>query len=103
MKSHLPILVLLSLLILGPVGCGKSGNSGVDASPVERSFSGADDAVKAAATKAVDAVKSADYNTAMAEFLKLAADPKLTDSQKKAVAQVLDQLKTAVTDAGKQA
>ncbi|HEU0009052.1 MAG TPA: hypothetical protein VFT34_04465, partial [Verrucomicrobiae bacterium] len=51
----------------------------------------------------VNAVKSADYNAAMTEILKLAAEPKLTDSQKKAVAGVLDQLKTAVTETGKEA
>ncbi len=103
MKSQFLVLTLLPILFLGLLGCGKSGSVSVDASPVEKSFAGADDTVKAAATKAVDAVKSADYNAAMAELLKLAADPKLTDPQKKAVAKVLDQLKMAVADAGKEA
>ena len=103
MKSHLLVLTLLPVLFLGLLGCGKSGNVSVDASPLEKSFAGADDTVKAAAAKAVDAVKSADYNAAIAELLKLAADPKLTDSQKKAIAGVLDQLKTTVAESGKEA
>ena len=103
MKSHVLALALLSMLTLALLGCGKSGSASVDPSPVEKSFASADDTVKAAATKAVDAVKSADYNAAMAELLKLAADPKLTDSQKKAVAGVLDQLKSAVAESGKEA
>jgi N-acetylglucosamine kinase-like BadF-type ATPase len=103
MKSHILALPLLSILTLAPLGCGKSGSANVDPSPVENSFAGAEDAVKAAAARAVNAVKSADYDLAMAELLKLAADPKLTDSQKKAVAQVLDQLKSAVSDSGKAA
>jgi hypothetical protein len=103
MKSHLLVLTFLSILTLAPLGCGKSSSAGIDPSPVEKSFSGAEDSVKAAATKAVNAVKTADYNAAMAELLKLAADPKLTDSQKKAVAEVLDQLKAAATDSGSSA
>src|SRR6266545_5024726 len=102
MKSRFFALTLLAILTLSLLGCGKSGSAGVDASPLEKSFAGADDAVKAAATKAVNAVKSADYDAAMAELLKLAADPKLTDSQKKAIAGVLDQLKTAVAESGKE-
>ena len=103
MKSQLLVLSLLPILFLGLPGCGKSSSASVDASPIENSFSSADDTIKAAATKAVDAVKSADYNSATAELLKLAADPKLTDQQKNAVAKVLDQLKTAAADAGKEA
>jgi hypothetical protein len=103
MKSRLLVLTLLPILFLGLPGCGKSGSAVVDASPVEKSFASADDTVKAAANRAVDAVKSADYNTAMAELLKLAADPKLTDPQKRAIAKVLDQIKMAVADTGKEA
>jgi len=50
------------------------GASAVDPSPVEKSFASADAAIKAAATKAVNAVRSADYSLAIAELLKLAAD-----------------------------
>jgi predicted small lipoprotein YifL len=103
MKPSLLSLVLLAILALTLTSCGKSGSAGIDPSPVEKSFASADDAIKAAATKAVNAVKSADYNLAMAELLKLAADPKLTDAQKRAVAEVLDQLKKGADDAGKEA
>lgn len=89
-------------------GCGKSGDksdssAGVDSLPIEKTFAGAEDTVKATATRAIDAVKSADYNTAMAEFLKLSADPKLTDQQRKAVAEAIDKLKSAVVEPGKEA
>jgi len=103
MKSHFFALTLLGILTLALLGCGKSSSASVDASPIENSFAGADDAVKAAATRAVDAIKSAEYNAAMAELLKLSADAKLTDQQKKAVFKVIDQLKTAAADAGKEA
>lgn len=103
MKTQFFALTVLAVLAFALGGCGKSGSASVDPSPVEKSFAGAEDTVKATATKAVNAVKSADYNAAMSELLKLAADPKLTDSQKKAVAEVLDQLKAAVAEAGKEA
>lgn len=109
MKFHFLALTLLAVLALTLTGCGKSGDAGstgsakVDPSPVEKSFASADDAIKAAATKAVNAVNSSDYALAMAELLKLAADPKLNDQQKRAVADVLDQLKKATNDAGKDA
>ena len=106
MKPLLLALTLLAVLATTLTGCGKSAsveNTKVDPSPVEKSFAGADDAIKAAATKAVNAINSTDYTLAMAELLKLAADPKLTDPQKRAVAEVLDRLKKATDGAGKEA
>lgn len=89
-------------------GCGESGgksdsSAGGDSLPIEKTFASAEDTVKAAATKAIDAMKSADYNTAMAEFLKLSADPKLTDSQRKAVAEAIEKLKNLADDPSKAA
>ena len=105
MKSRLFVLALLPLLTLTLtlLGCGKSGSATIDASQVEKSFANADDAVKAAATRAVNAIKTADYNMAVAELLKLAADPNLTAQQKKTVAEALDQLKAASGEAAKDA
>ena len=101
MKSHFFALTLLCMLSLMLQGCGKTSSASVDPSTIEKSFASAEDSVKAAATKAVNAMKSADYNAAMAELLKLAADPKLTDQQKRAIAETLDQLKNALTDSGR--
>ena len=99
MKSRFFVLALFPLLSLTLPGCSKSGSSTVDASQVEKSFASADDAVKATAARAVNAIKTADYNMAVAELLKLAADPNLTAQQKKTVAEALDQLKAASGDA----
>ena len=101
MKSQWIAFTLLALVALTLPGCGKSSSAGIDPSTIENSFASAEDSVKAAATKAVDAMKSADYNVAMAELLKLAADPKLTDRQKRAIAETLDQLKNVLPDSGK--
>ena len=103
MKAHYFASAFLALLILAFAGCSKSSSTGVNPSSVEQSFANADEPVKAAATRAVNAMNSADYNLAMAELLKLAADPNLTGPQRKAVTDALDQLKNAGTDASKQA
>ena len=103
MKPPFLSFALFAVLIFALPGCGKSGSTSVDAAQIEKSFATAEDAVKATATKAVNAMRSAEHNVAVAELLKLAADPKLTDQQKRIVAEALDQLKNAAVDAGNQA
>lgn len=101
MKFHHRILLAITLTTLALTGCNKSGGS-VDASPIEKSFAAADSTLKAAAEKAVSAIKNADYSTATAELQKLAAN-KLTDDQKKAISDVLAQVQKALTEAGSKA
>ena len=104
MKTRTWILSSLMASVLILAGCSKSGDgASVDAAPVEKSFASADSTLKAAADKAVAAIKSADYSAATAELQKLAADVKLTDDQKKAITDVLAQIQKAVAEAGTKA
>ena len=82
---------------LAITGCSKS--SSVNTAPIEKNFASADAATKSAADSVVASVKNADYAGALAGLQKLAADAKLTDAQKKAVSDVIDQVKSALSDA----
>jgi len=75
----------------------------VDPSPIEKSFASAEAATKAAAEKAVEAIKKADYSAATEQLKKLLADVKLTDEQKKAINDVLSKVQNAVAEMGKKA
>lgn len=106
MKVHRWILSFLIVVGLGLAGCGKSGGSAganVDPSPIEKTFAAAEPTLKAAADKAVAAVKGADYSGALAELQKLGANLKLTDEQKKAITDVLAQVQKAIAEAGTKA
>lgn len=109
MKMHTWILSALASAALVLSGCGKSddhsghAHAHVDAAPVEKSFASAEPALKAAADKAVAAIKGADYSAATSELQKLAANVKLTDDQKKAISDVLAQVQKAVAEAGTKA
>jgi uncharacterized protein YukE len=59
--------------------------------------------VKAAADKAVEAIKKADYSAATAELQKLLANVKITDEQKKAVNDVLANIQKAIAEMGNKA
>jgi len=102
MKMHLWFFSALIASVLALTACSKSGGS-VDAGPVEKSFAAAEPALKAAADKAVTAIKSADYSAATAELQKLAANVKLTDEQKKAINDVIAQVQKAVAEMGTKA
>ena len=92
MKMHHWLLSVLIASVLALTGCSKSGSGGgtasVDAAPVEKSFASAEPVIKAAADKAVAAIKGADYSSAVTELQKLASNVKLTDDQKKAARPV---------------
>jgi len=103
MKLHTYLLTSILSAALLLVGCSKSGSAKVDPSPIQKSFASADSTLKAAADKAVDAIKKADYSAATAELQKLVSNVKLTDEQKKSVTDVLAQIQKAVTEMGAKA
>ena len=70
---------------------------------IEKSFASAEATLKDAAAKATDAMKKGDYSGALKELQALAANVKLTDDQKKAINDVIEQVKKAVSDAGSKA
>jgi hypothetical protein len=102
MKMHTWFVSALVASVVALTACSKSGG-GVDAGPVERSFASAEPALKAAAEKAVAAIKSADYSAATAELQKLASNVKLSDEQKKAIQDVLAQVQKVVAEMGTKA
>lgn len=102
MKMQHWLLSALLASVLALTACSKSGGS-VDASSVEKSFSSAEPTLKAAAEKAVTAIKGGDFAGATAELQKLAANVKLTDEQKKSIGDVLAQVQKAVAEMGAKA
>jgi hypothetical protein len=103
MRLHTCLLTSILSAALLLVGCSKSGTAKVDPSPIEKSFAAADSTLKAAADKAVEAIKKADFTAATAELQKLASNVKLTDEQKKAITDVLAQIQKAIAEMGNKA
>ena len=94
----------LAVLALAFAGCNKTeGGAAIDTSAIEKSFSSAEASLKDTATKAVEAVKKADYSGALKELQGLAANVKITDEQKSAVNNIVEQVKKAITDLGAKA
>src|SRR2546427_2116800 len=91
------ILTILAATTLLASGCGKK--SSVDTAPLEKSFASAEPANKAAADKAVSAIKAEDYSGATAQLQKLASETKLTPEQQQAIKDTLAQVQKQLTDA----
>ena len=96
MKRYLWVLTAAMAVSLLCLGCAKK--SSVDTGKLESSFSSAEPATKSKVDSAVSAIKSADYTGAMASLQGLAKDAKLTPEQQQAITDVVDHLKTMVTD-----
>ena len=79
------------------LGCS-SKQEKVDPAPLQNSFQTADPATKSTADKAVTAIKSGDYASAMAELKTLAADAKLTPEQQQAIKDVMAQVQQALAE-----
>jgi hypothetical protein len=83
-------------------GCGKpSTQSAVDTSALEKSFTGADAAIKDVADKAVAEVKTGNYSAAVADLKALPNKMKLTPAQTEAIQDVIAQIEQAGPQAGK--
>jgi gas vesicle protein len=100
MKLFKCLLVVLVAGAIAFTGCKKSG---VDTRPIEKSFSSAEPATKSSADKVVAEIKANNYAGAMAELSKLGTEAKLTDDQKKAVTDTLEQVKEKIKAAADQA
>ena len=96
MKRYVWILTAAMAVSLVFLGCAKK--SSVDTGKLESSFATAEPATKSKVDSAVSAIKSADYAGAMASLQGLAKDAKLTPEQQQAVTDVVEHLKTMVTD-----
>lgn len=95
MKQIKWMAALLMAAALIVTGCGEKG---VKTSKLESSFKGSEPTLQTSVDKVVAAVKSADYASASAELQKLGAQAKLTDAQKQAVADLVEQVKAALAE-----
>ena len=100
MKTLNFILIAVVAGTIALTGCKKSG---VDTQPIEKSFASAEPAAKSTADKVVAEIKANNYSGAMAELTRLASDAKLTDAQRKAVSDTLEQVKEQIKAAADQA
>lgn len=82
---------------LALTGCGKS--SSVDTSAMESSFKASEPATQSAADKAVAAIKSGDYASALPQLQSLASQAKLTPEQQQVIKDVVAQVQKAMADA----
>jgi len=87
----------LLMVFVAVVGCGKSDN--VDTSKMEQSFASSEPDVKSEADKVIAAIKAKDWAGAQAKLQDLAYNAKLTDAQKQAVMDTVEQVKKMVTEA----
>jgi outer membrane protein assembly factor BamD (BamD/ComL family) len=84
------LFALLIMAALTLVGCAKNDSSGtVDTTRMETAFSTAEAPTQTRAQKAVTALKTGDYTSAVAQLKDLANDAKVTPEQKKAVMDTL--------------
>ncbi len=97
---HLGSALLVTCFFLFS-GCAKK--SEVDTTKMEQSFASAEPASKSESDKAVASIKAGDYQGAIASLQKLASQAKLTDEQKNAVKDVIDQVQAKLKDAMKDA
>jgi hypothetical protein len=102
MKTNTFLLTLFAVIAIAFTGCGKAGVK-IDTAGIEKSFSSAETTLKDASSKATDAVKKGDYAGALKELQSLAGNVKLTDDQKSAINNLIEQVKKALADAGAKA
>jgi hypothetical protein len=101
MKTFISVITVVSALFLG-AGCAKKQQ--VDTAKLEASFStSSEPSTKSEADKAVAALKQQDWPAANASLQRLAANAKLTDAQKEAVKDTLDQVGKVIKDTANKA
>jgi competence protein ComGC len=96
MKTLMSVAGILVISLL--VGCAKKEQQ-VDTVKLEASFSTAEPSTKSEVDKAVAAVKNQDWAGASASLKKLASDAKLTEEQKQAVKDTMDNIGNKIKEA----
>ena len=95
----LTAVMAASLALVGCKPATETAKPAIDTAALETSFQSAEASVKDSATKAIAAIKSADYAGAVAELKKLAEDAKLTPEQQQAVKDIIAKVQSAIGDA----
>lgn len=104
MKITNYLLIVLMAGVLALVGCGKSNKQGaaarqpgvVDLTELTQAFSNATPEITASFEKLRFATRYGKFDEGLVELEKLSALPNATDDQKKAINEVIEQVKTAI-------
>jgi len=105
----LTLTTVAGLALLGLTGCSKSGSdaAAIDTSKLQSTFSAVAAVDKAEVEKAIGAIKSGDFASAVTSLKQAAANVKLTPEQQQAIkdtlAQVQAKLGAAATEAADKA
>lgn len=99
----IPQMFLFAALAATLALAGCSNSSSVDTSKLETNFKSAEPATQSVADKAVAAIKSADYASALTQLQSLAAQAKLTPEQQTAIKDVMAQVQKLIADAASKA
>ena len=95
------VSILSALVFCAGLGCAKKEH--VDTVKLEASFSTAEPSKKSEVDKVVASVKSQDWAGATASLQRLGADAKLTEEQKQAVKDTLEQVGKVIKDTANKA
>jgi hypothetical protein len=101
-KPFLILTVCAGAALLGLTACSKK-EAAVDTSKVESSFQSAPAADRTDVDKAIAAIKSNDYATALTSLKQAAANVKLTPAQQEAVKDLVAQVQAKLTAMGNEA
>jgi hypothetical protein len=100
--------VLLFAVLIGVVGCGRNSKAeppvalngvSIDLPKLQQSCGSSDPTVRESVDKVRLSIRYADYRTALAELGKLATNPDLSETQKKTISSVSEQIKHAFANA----
>jgi len=110
MRAGILATMLLVAVPLALPGCGKKGPQGpsaydvsgvkLDVPKFQQAFETAGDDVKPVAAEAVSHIRYGQYAEALMSLDKLANNPALSEPQKKAVNDVIEQMKQVISKAG---
>jgi hypothetical protein len=102
MKTLISLITVVVLALSFGVGCAKKQQ--VDTAKLEASFStSSEPTTKSEADKAIAALKQQDWPAATASLQRLATNAKLTEDQKNAVKDTLEQVGKVIKDTANKA
>lgn len=102
------LLAAFAFLLIGATGCGKSAKAAppvalngvtIDLPKLQQCCASSDPVVRESVDKLRLSIRYADYRTALAELGKLANTPEISETQKKTIYEVSEQVKQAFAKA----
>lgn len=98
MKRIVSIMLMVGMVLL-VVGCGQKG---ISTARLEKSFKGSESAVQTSVQNIVKAVEQKNYAGAVAELQKLGAQANLTEEQRAAIKDLVEQAQKEIKAAMEQ-